>query len=638
MVEIHIGSKNPLKKRAKNIYEAIAMSIAGDTLVFHKNIDLTPRQTIEIPHTLYLSGGEKGVTINIPTGTLVFYIQRSASVEFSNIKLLVAGQSNALVLENYQGKLRFLKSGIGYQKGIDFRERHSLLMTDASYTGSLECVDSQIDQLEVAFSQITVKNSRLGLLAVKGGSVERSRLYAQSLSLHKSEVTHIELASSKAEQFQSLSSLGDLQLSSDCQIEGLTFGSLFFTPKENRALEKKLKRLEKDSEAHDKITQIFALNLLQAGATIKISHLLTPLEVQKDTRVTQAFLNYQNDNSLHIDHGKIHTYPYMSHINGQGTIVFEDVVDDSQYKIIEKPNIRGERSMSALLETIEHQKTEQRENSQALEELRQMIGLEEPKQVIERIAATERMKGIRIARGMSTQKRGNRNLVFAGPSGTGKTTVADKMAQILYDVGAIQRNIVHETTPGKLKGTVIGESGENIIEACEKAKGGVLFIDEAYSLTTDDQYNKDIIDELLTWTDEKHCEELIVILAGYKEEVEELIYKTNPGLARRFPTCVNFKDYSIEELKEIALHVLQQRQALLSHNASEVFFRVLDEKIAAAKTLPHFGNASFINTFVNKLIEARDVRLSTFNYIEQLSDEHLLTITAEDINEISDKF
>lgn len=633
MVEIHIGTKNPLKKRAKNIYEAVTMSIPGDTLIFHKDIELVARQSVVIPHTLYFTA-PKSIKVFIPRGTLGFYIQGRASVEFLNINMFVAGQANAVVLENYQGNLRFLNGFIRYQKDLSLRDRNPLVMTDSSYTGSFECTNSQIDHLEVAFDHIKVKESRLGLLAAKGGSVGYGRLYAQSLKLQTCEVTHLELASGQVEKYCKLSSYGDLRINGAVSIEGLEFSAISMSSKEEKHLARLLKKY---SESAENITQIFALPLIQSDQNIHISHLNTPETVEKGSVIKQAFLNYQNEGNLRISHGKINSYPYLSLIDGQGTIVFEDVVDDSQYTIFQKPHVSGERSMSPLLEMVEQEKEEARENSQAFEELQAMIGLAEPKAIIERITATERMKGIRIARGMATPQRGNRNLLFAGPPGTGKTTVADKMAQILYDVGAIQRNIVHETTPGKLKGTVIGESGKNIIEACEKARGGVLFIDEAYSLTTDDQYNKDIIDELLTWTDEKHCEELIVILAGYKEELEELIYKTNPGLARRFPTWVNFSDYSSEELKMIALYVIEQRNAIISPNALETFYRVLDEKISSAKTLPHFGNASFINTFVNKLIEARDVRLSSFNSLENLSNEHLVTITLEDIQEIGEK-
>lgn len=633
--EIHVGSINPLKRRAKNIYDAVAMSIAGDTIVLHKSFTLTAQQGIEVLHTLYFTAAEKNITIGIPPGTVGFFVQGKASLEFSNIQLLTAGQANAICLSEFQGTLRFQKSAIKYQSGIQFRDRNPLLLSDSSYSGTLECIESILHQLEVALSSISIKGSQIGFLPIMGGKICPSLLYAQQLTIESSMLTHLEVASGQPEEFQDISSFGNLEFIGTFNINTLTFKALSFTEKEVKA---KKRMIKKYGQEQTSIIENFSLKMTRALSKITI-HNLTALPSTLPVELSQsAFMLYQSDSQLEIHHGKINLYPFKTLIDGEGAIIYEDVVDDTQYTIGKKPHISGERSISALLETIEIQKKEQKDNSKALEELQGMIGLKEPKEKVHRIAATERMKSVQISRGMAAPLRGNRNLIFAGPPGTGKTTVADKMAQILFDIGAIKRNVVYETTPGKLKGTVIGESGKNLIEACEKAKGGVLFIDEAYSLTTDDQYNKDIIDELLTWTDEKHCEDLIVILAGYKKEIEELIYKTNPGLARRFPTWVNFEDYSSEELQAIALYVLKKRQALISENAFDLLFKVLDEKVTIAKTLPHFGNASYINTFVNKLLEARDVRLSQFTHLEDLSNEQLMTVTVSDINEVAQSF
>lgn len=635
MGEIHVGSINPLKRRAKNIYDAIAMSIAGDTIVLHKSFALTAQHGIEVPHTLYFIAAEKSITIGIPPGTVGFFVQGKASLEFSNIQLLTAGQANAIRLSEFQGILRFQQSSMQYQSGIVFRDRNPLLISDSSYSGSLECRESVIHQLEATFDYISVQDSQIGLLPLVGGKTSPSLLYGKQMTIETSDLSHIDVASGRPEQMRDISSFGNLEFIGHFHINSLTFKALSLTEKEAKA---KKRLINKYGQGQIKIIENFSLRLTRAQSKLQIQNLSAVPSSLPEELSQSAFLLYQSDSQLEIHHGKMNIYPFKSIIDGEGTITFEDVVDETQYSIGKKPHISGERSISPLLETIEVQKKEQQQNSKALEELQGMIGLKEPKEKVHRLAATERMKSVQISRGMAAPLRGNRNLIFAGPPGTGKTTVADKMAQILFDIGAIKRNVVYETTPGKLKGTVVGESGKNLIEACEKAKGGVLFIDEAYSLTTDDQYNKDIIDELLTWTDEKHCEDLIVILAGYKKEIEELIYKTNPGLARRFPTWVNFEDYSKEELQAIALYVIQKRHALISENAFELLFKVLDEKVTIAKTLPHFGNASYINTFINKLLEARDVRLSQFTHLEDLSNEQLMTITVSDIREVGQGF
>lgn len=137
MGEIHVGSINILKRRARNIYEAIEISIAGDTIVLHKSFILNAQHDIEVPHTLYFTAAEKSITIGIPPGTVGFFVQGKVSLEFSNIQLLTAGQANAIRLSEFQGILRFRQSSIQYQSGIVFRDRNPLLISDSSYSGSL---------------------------------------------------------------------------------------------------------------------------------------------------------------------------------------------------------------------------------------------------------------------------------------------------------------------------------------------------------------------------------------------------------------------------------------------------------------------------------------------------------------------
>lgn len=137
MGEIHVGLINPLKRRARNIYEAIEISIAGDTIVLHKSFILNAQYDIEVPHTLYFTAAEKSITIGIPPDTVGFFVQGKVSLEFSNIQLLTAGQANAIRLSEFQGILRFRQSSIQYQSGIVFRDRNPLLISDSSYSRSL---------------------------------------------------------------------------------------------------------------------------------------------------------------------------------------------------------------------------------------------------------------------------------------------------------------------------------------------------------------------------------------------------------------------------------------------------------------------------------------------------------------------
>ncbi|MGL5895463.1 MAG: AAA family ATPase [Lactococcus lactis] len=633
-MEIHVGTLSPLKKKAKDIYEAVEKSIPGDVIILHKSCVLSNRGII-IPHSLTFVGNDKSVSIGIAPGIVGFFATGTSQLEFSNLNIRVGGQANAIRLEKYSETIKFNNSSIVYQSKVPYRDRNPLLLTDNdSYEGKLEVENSAIQNCEVALGDIDIKDSKIGLLPHMGGNLRACRLYAQRLTVIDSEITYVSLVSVQEAAFlRNISSYGNLELNGKCVIETLDFRQLVLTDKEGKQVAKDIKKYP---TAEEQVTNIFCLKLLNEQFDVTISDLTADGDNTRGA-IKEAFLLIANDGVLHVNHAKIGAFNYQNVIDGLGEITYEDVVDDSNYNLVRKPSIKGFRTISPLLDSLEVEVEKNDEPSAALDELYNMIGLTDAKDKISRFAASEKMKNIQIKRGISTANRGIRNLIFAGPPGTGKTKVANNMAQILYDIGAIKRNIVVEVTPAKLKGTVVGESAKNLIEACEKAKGGILFIDEAYSLTTDDQYNKDMIDELLTWTDEKHSEDLIVILAGYKHEIEELIYETNPGLSRRFPTWINFQEYTNDELKAIALSMIKDNHALVAKNAFEKLFSVMDEKINQAKSLKNFGNASFVNTFVNQLIEERDVRLSTFTYHEDLSNENLLTITVEDINTVSSR-
>lgn len=634
MVEIHVGALSPLKRKAKDIYEAIGKSIPGDVIILHKSC-VIHSPGIRLPHSLTIVGADKSVTIGITPGTVGFFATENAQLEFSNLNIRVAGQANAISLENYSATLKLINCQIIYQSKISFRDRNPLLITNNSYTGALHIENSIINNCEVAFSNIDINNSKVGVLPHLGGNLSACILFSKKLSISNSELTHTSLFSEDEPAVLSgITSYGNLELNGKVNIDNLEYKKIELTEKEVKRLEKNIK---KEPAAEEQVTSIFCLILQNEQFEVNISNLRAARGMIFGDIIKQAFLLVSNDGMLTLNHAKIGVFNYQSIIDGVGRITYEDVVDESNYDLVKKPTIQGTRTISPLLDSLEVEIEKSEEPSDALAELYNMIGLEDAKNKISRFAASEKMKNIQIKRGISTAKRGIRNLIFAGPPGTGKTKVANKMAQILFDMGAIKRNIVVEVTPAKLKGTVVGESAKNLIAACEKAKGGILFIDEAYSLTTDDQYNKDMIDELLTWTDEEHSEDLIVILAGYKHEVEELIYETNPGLSRRFPTWINFNEYSNKELFAIALSMIKDNHALVADNAFERLFSVMDENINQAKALKNFGNASFVNTFVNRLIEERDVRLSHITHHEDLSNEHLLTITADDINAVSSR-
>jgi len=216
---------------------------------------------------------------------------------------------------------------------------------------------------------------------------------------------------------------------------------------------------------------------------------------------------------------------------------------------------------------------------------------------------------------------------FTGSPGTGKTTVALKMADILYKLSYIRKGHLIEVTRDDLVGQYIGHTAPKTKEVLKKAMGGVLFIDEAYYLYKPDNerdYGSEAI-EILLQVMENQRDDLVVILAGYKERMDTF-YESNPGLSSRIANHVDFPDYEPEELLTIGNLMLEEQQYQLTNEAKDVLL----EYIKIRKEQPRFANARSIKNALDR------ARMRQANRIFESSDRvltkaDLTTIQAEDI-------
>ena len=179
-----------------------------------------------------------------------------------------------------------------------------------------------------------------------------------------------------------------------------------------------------------------------------------------------------------------------------------------------------------------------------------MIGLGTVKSEMDRLIARAINDRQREEKGLPVQTK-TMHLVFAGPPGTGKTTVANDIGGLYKALGLLPKGQVHEAKATDLIGGVLGETQAKTQKAFDKARGGVLFIDEAYTLVAGDQdlYGKQAVD-ILVEEMEKHRSDTVVIMAGYGPEMTKLI-KSNPGLASRMSTTLHFQPYTTSELGQI---------------------------------------------------------------------------------------
>lgn len=250
-----------------------------------------------------------------------------------------------------------------------------------------------------------------------------------------------------------------------------------------------------------------------------------------------------------------------------------------------------------------------------------LIGLKPVKTRIREIAALLLVDRLRKQVGLTSGNPGL-HMSFTGSPGTGKTTVALKMADILYKLGYIRKGHLLTVTRDDLVGQYIGHTAPKTKEVLKKAMGGVLFIDEAYYLYKPDNerdYGSEAI-EILLQVMENQRDDLVVILAGYKERMD-IFYESNPGLASRIANHVHFPDYSAEELLQIAKQMLSENQYKITIEGENVLL----EYIKLRKTQPLFANARSIKNAIDRARMRQANRLFERNS-EILTKAHLTTL------------
>lgn len=266
------------------------------------------------------------------------------------------------------------------------------------------------------------------------------------------------------------------------------------------------------------------------------------------------------------------------------------------------------------------------EKGSAYKELTSMIGLTEVKSVIEKALNFYKIQRIYKERGIS-QTRPAMHMVFTGNPGTAKTTVARLFSRIMKENELLSRGHLVEVGRGDLVGQFVGWTAKTVEEKFRQADGGVLFIDEAYSLVDDrdgcfgDEAINTIVQQM-----ENRRDSMIVIFAGYPDKMESFLDK-NPGLRSRVAFNVDFPDYSVDELCDIAKHVGKSKGLKLSEDA----LSKLSEVFEAAKLSSDFGNGRYVRNIIEHTEMNMAGRLLLIEP-EKMTAEALTTITADDVD------
>ena len=262
-----------------------------------------------------------------------------------------------------------------------------------------------------------------------------------------------------------------------------------------------------------------------------------------------------------------------------------------------------------------------------LYELNGLIGLDEVKDEIKKLI--DYLIFIKKTNSFIKLDKINLNMIFRGNPGTGKTTVARIVAQILNNLGFLTTNKVLEVTPRDFIAGYIGQSGIKARETIAKAKGGLIFIDEAYSFLSDDEDNNAYSFEALTEII-KEMENLntIFIFAGYEDKMNELI-ELNPGIKSRIGYDITFKDYTKEELTKMFYKKLSKSHMQLDEKSAIA----LGKKIEENMSVPDFGNGRMIDNLFNSIVKEH-----AKNNVYETNYEKLKTIKENSINKVMIKY
>jgi len=258
---------------------------------------------------------------------------------------------------------------------------------------------------------------------------------------------------------------------------------------------------------------------------------------------------------------------------------------------------------------------------------RELVGLQAVKGYIRQLASLLLVTRLREKMGLETE-RPTLHMSFTGHPGTGKTTVAMKMAAILHNLGYLRRGHLVVATRDDLVGQYVGHTAPKTKEVLKKAMGGVLFIDEAYYLyrpENERDYGQESI-EMLLQIMENQREDLVVILAGYQDRMETF-FQHNPGFRSRIAHHINFPDYTMDELTTIAELMLRERNYVFDDESRKAFVEYLELR----RKQPHFANARSVRNAIDRMKLRQASRIVTHG--GSVFKEELMRIDAADIRQ-----
>ncbi|MFC0271429.1 stage V sporulation protein K [Metabacillus herbersteinensis] len=260
------------------------------------------------------------------------------------------------------------------------------------------------------------------------------------------------------------------------------------------------------------------------------------------------------------------------------------------------------------------------------DEMSSLVGMEEMKRMIKEVYAWIYINKKREEQGLKAGKQAL-HMMFKGNPGTGKTTVARLIGKLFFQMNVLSKGHLIEAERADLVGEYIGHTAQKTRDLIKKSLGGILFIDEAYSLARggEKDFGKEAIDTLVKHMEDKQ-HEFVLILAGYPREMDHFL-SLNPGLLSRFPLVVDFPDYSVDQLMDISKRMTIEREYQFSKEADWK----LRDHLMTIKSMTHptkFSNGRYVRNIIEKSIRSQAMRL-LLN--DKYNRDDLVTIKGQDL-------
>lgn len=311
--------------------------------------------------------------------------------------------------------------------------------------------------------------------------------------------------------------------------------------------------------------------------------------------------------------------------------LFDEAVEHQSKRLMAKmndPNLKEEDMYQITVDDLSLREEEaKRPLDEVLSDLDKLVGMRSVKNVIRRLAVQSMFMKQRSESGVGSVQQLTMNFILTGNPGTGKTTIARKMGEVLHSMGVLPTSRVIEANRSTLVGKYMGETPKIVNNVCDRAIGGVLFIDEAYTLSdSGDTYGKEAIDTLMKRMEDDRGK-FVVIVAGYKDKMDEFL-DTNPGFASRFTHRLQIDDYNEDELLQIYKKMAADQDYHLDPQAEFKLMDVIDRMLVSKDV--SFGNARSMRNLLDTTIQQLSMRVSTMP-VESRTKEIYQTILAEDI-------